>query len=337
MTTEEMDAVWTAIKSQSRGYLNARGINQLTARFLDRIKAGRDWRVTDTMTREHMANHKDWALKGITAAVTSCGYGRPVALSEVRALVTSEVLPLMAHVAKKPRCLMASSERESLSATGSTGLTAYLSDYRHRCWAYVQLLTGGTEFTMLFDSSGLPIFTLDVLVPKKLVNKTDNRVHKEELDKALKQFLNQDSYEMYDTYVLKSKPPEYRADASGYGIRVILDDMYSAAEAARLGQNFIDSAQSTITFMQAELDKYTKFNDSVKDRYPATYTERMTALFDALIDGAPKYISLGRDWRTGHISALAKVLLKGGFTSEEMVTRLNKLKEMKEMKEAARA
>ena len=87
MTTEEMDAVWDAIKSQSRGFLNARGINQLSARFLASIKEGRDWGVTDVMTDKHKANHKDWALKGITDAVNSSMYGGHPPLWIVRSAV----------------------------------------------------------------------------------------------------------------------------------------------------------------------------------------------------------------------------------------------------------
>ena len=335
MTSEEMDTVWAAVKDGADGHLHAMGVPPVVARNLSRIKRGNDWCFTDEMNDIHRKD-KNYIHNGFAAAMLLQD-SSSLKVEGCLPLIAEYMIPLMSHVAKKPRCFVTyinGEDTEVIKASGSTGLTAHLSDYRARCWAYVQLLTGGTEFTMAFSSGG-PVFTLDVLVTKKIVNKTDNAVLKAEQDKALKSLLNSDPYYLYDTYILKSEAPTFEATEEFREIKS-MDFVSSPGEVMSKGQEYIARKRADLAIQAKEVELYAAFYEGLKPRYPESAAATMTAVFVHIVDRAPTYIGLKDHWRTRDFTALAKIALKTGATGEELYARYAKLQAAKKAVEDAK-
>ena len=326
MNDQEMESVWQEVRKDNYSSLVPSAVNSL----LCRIKKGNDWYINGEFQYKFQAGVKGIEVfqRGMAAALNTNQYNHKLKITDYQAMIDPILIPLLKHVARKPRALVEDSKDVKI-ASGSN-LVCYVRDYRERCWCYHQLLTGGTEFTTTFVLDKL-LFELDALGTKKVVVKSDKTVNSNELTRLCKELIKQDECDMYDEWVLKQKPPQFETSEAFQDTRRIRDNFFSAdvLENPRVSEEYIEHARLAME----EALRYREFETMVQARYPKTWEARWLAVMEVIVDKAPMLMD-SRKHSEWSLAELCKLSLKAGYTAAEIIERMIKVKELKEQKEA---
>jgi hypothetical protein len=322
MNEQELESIWKDAKDGNMGTLAPTAVYHL----LTRIKKGNDWHVSSEFVDQfrNKRKHIEVFRRGMACALAVNQFNNKLKIDDYLVMIDSHLIPLLKHVAMKPRALV-DDMHDVKVATGSY-LVSYVSDYRNRCWCYLQLLTGSTEFTMTNPNDNIT-FEIDTVGMKKVVIKSDKTVNSQELSKLSRILIGYDECDMYDEWVRKQPNPRFET-SEAYQECPPIRNNYFAADIF----NAVSDSDSLIEHARLAMEealRFKEFEKSVHDMYPKTWEERWLAVMEVILEKAPTLMD-SRKHSLQTIAALCKLSLKSGYTATEVVARMSKIKTEKE-------